>query len=86
MEKMREGVNPFTTEVAVEGEVRFLDPPKDVLQLIKSGEPKENILLVRGGTRTVLAPALRSGSTGLITMSGMSGAPAVSPGVDESAA
>ena len=53
-----------------EGEVKFLSSPRDVIKLIKSGDLNKYILLVRGGTTTFLAPALQSGATGVITMSG----------------
>ena len=70
MQAIAEGMNPFCAERTVEGEVLFLSSPRDVIKLIKSGALKEYILLVRGGTTTFLAPALQSGATGVITMSG----------------
>jgi hypothetical protein len=70
MPEIAEGLNPFSTDAEAEGEVLFLSSPRDVIKLIKSGTLKEYILLVRGGTTTFLAPALQSGATGVITMSG----------------
>jgi hypothetical protein len=65
-----EGYNAFETEKAPTGVVKYLETPSDVLALISSGTLKSYILLVRGGTTTFLAPALSTGATGILTMSG----------------
>lgn len=70
MQQIAQGLNPFTTDTVVKGEVKFLGTPREVIALIRSGKLKDYILLVRGGTTTFLAPALQSGATGVITMSG----------------
>jgi phosphoenolpyruvate-protein kinase (PTS system EI component) len=40
------------------------------MNLIRSGQLKNHVLLVRGGTTTFLAPALSMGAIAIITMSG----------------
>lgn len=65
-----EGFNVFETPKKPSGEVKYLGSPKDVIELIQSGQIKDHILLVRGGTTTFLAPALSKGAIGIITLSG----------------
>jgi PEP-utilizing family enzyme len=65
-----EGFNAFETDKEPTGIVKYLESPKDVLALIRSGKLKDHILLVRGGTTTFLTPALSMGATGILTMSG----------------
>ncbi|TNC25708.1 PEP-utilizing enzyme [Amycolatopsis alkalitolerans] len=69
-EVLAEGYNVFDTAKSPSGTVKYLSSPSDVIQLIQSGNLKEHILLVRGGTTTFLAPALSMGAIGVITMSG----------------
>jgi phosphoenolpyruvate synthase/pyruvate phosphate dikinase len=70
MSVIAEGYNAFETPKAPTGVVKYLPDPASVMALIKSGQLKEHILLVRGGTTTFLAPALSMGCTAIITMSG----------------
>lgn len=70
MTVIAEGYNAFETTKTVTGTVKYLKDPASVMTLIKSGQLKDHILLVRGGTTTFLAPALSMGCTGIITMSG----------------
>ena len=69
-EVLAEGYNVFDTDKSPSGIVRYLSSPADVIALINSGQLKDHILLVRGGTTTFLAPALSMGAIGVITMSG----------------
>ncbi len=69
-EVLAEGYNVFDTDKSPSGTVKYLSSPADVIQLINSGQLKDHILLVRGGTTTFLAPALSMGAIGVITMSG----------------
>src|ERR1700730_15349780 len=69
-ETLAEGYNAFDTSKAPHGTVKYLGAPVDVIDLIKSGKLKEHILLVHGGTTTMLASALSMGAIGVITMSG----------------
>lgn len=70
MEIVAEGYNAFETDKSPSGEVKYLESPQDVINLIQSGKLGEHILLVRGGTTTFLSPALSMGAIGVITMSG----------------
>lgn len=65
-----EGYNAFETNKQPSGSVKYLPDPASVMALIRSGQIKEHVLLVRGGTTTFLAPALTMGAIGIITMSG----------------
>ncbi len=67
---LAEGYNVFDTSKSPAGTVKYLSSPGDVIALIQSGQLKEHILLVRGGTTTFLSPALSLGAIGIITMSG----------------
>lgn len=67
---LAKGSTTFETKKEPTGVVRYLHAPKDVLDLISSGELQQHILLVRGGTTTFLTPALTMGAIGILTMSG----------------
>lgn len=70
MTVIAEGYNAFETSKVPTGSVKYLPDPASVMSLIRSGQIKEHVLLVRGGTTTFLAPALTMGAIGIITMSG----------------
>lgn len=70
MQQIAEGLNPFASDILAEGGVKYLNSPRDVIEIVRSGKLKDYILLVRGGTTTFLAPALQAGATGVIAMSG----------------
>ncbi|MCB8913098.1 hypothetical protein KUG88_23505 [Rhodococcus rhodochrous] len=70
MQVIAEGYNAFETDKTPQGEVKYLDSPQDVLDIVQSGKLQDYILLVRGGTTTFLTPALSMGASGVITMSG----------------
>ncbi|MDF3281143.1 PEP-utilizing enzyme [Gordonia sp. N1V] len=70
MQVVAEGYNAFETTKSPVGEVKYLDSPQDVIEVVQSGKLSEFILLVRGGTTTFLTPALSMGAIGVITMSG----------------
>lgn len=70
MSVVAEGYNAFETSKSPIGEVKYLDSPQDVIEVVQSGQLSEYILLVRGGTTTFLTPALSMGAIGVITMSG----------------
>jgi phosphoenolpyruvate-protein kinase (PTS system EI component) len=63
------GQNVFETE-AVEGPVRWLETPQDVMDFVNGDDVEETIVLSRGGTTTFVAPALTMGAKGLITLQG----------------
>ena len=70
MSVIAEGFNAFETNKAPSGTIKYLPDPASVMALVRGGNIKEHILLVRGGTTTFLAPALTMGAIGIITMSG----------------
>jgi phosphoenolpyruvate-protein kinase (PTS system EI component) len=63
------GLNVFETE-PVEGRVRWLDSPADVIRFVRNENVAESIVISRGGTTTFMAPALSAGVRGLITLQG----------------
>jgi PEP-utilizing family enzyme len=64
------GLNAFNTSHEPEGVVKFLGSPRDVLNLVTSGEANRFVILAQGGTTTFLAPILAEGTLGILTMSG----------------
>jgi signal transduction protein with GAF and PtsI domain len=64
-----QGLNAFETE-PVEGPVRWLDSPEDVLEFVTDENVAETIVISRGGSTTFMAPALSAGARGLITLQG----------------
>lgn len=69
-ELMGTGLAVFDSERAVEGPVRWLDSPAQVIQFVTGGEAASSIGLSRGGTTSFMAPALASGVLGLLTLQG----------------
>lgn len=70
MQVVAEGFNAFETSKTPVGEVKYLETPQDVIDIVSSGQLADHILLVRGGTTTFLTPALSMGAIGIVTMSG----------------
>ncbi|HEY4409892.1 MAG TPA: PEP-utilizing enzyme, partial [Acidimicrobiia bacterium] len=64
-----QGLNAFEAE-PVEGRVRWLDSPEEVLDFVTRDDVAETIVISRGGTTTFMAPALSAGARGLITLQG----------------
>lgn len=64
------GINVMELDEVVEGRIRFLDSPQEVLSFVASDEVESSIVISRGGTTTFMAPALASGVRGLITLQG----------------
>jgi len=64
------GLNAFDTTQEPEGTIKFLGSPRDVLELVTSGEADRYIILAQGGTTTFLSPVLAEGTLGILTMSG----------------
>jgi phosphoenolpyruvate-protein kinase (PTS system EI component) len=58
------------SDAVVEGCIRFLDSPQEVLGFVTGAEVAETIVISRGGTTTFMAPALAAGVRGLITLQG----------------
>lgn len=64
------GLNVMEFKNQVEGKIRFLDSPEQVLDFIVGGTAEETIVLSRGGATTFIGPALGAGVRGLITLQG----------------
>jgi phosphoenolpyruvate-protein kinase (PTS system EI component) len=64
------GRNVMESDALVEGRIRFLDSPQEVLEFVVGAEVAETIVISRGGTTTFMAPALAAGVKGLITLQG----------------
>ncbi|WP_036725697.1 PEP-utilizing enzyme [Patulibacter minatonensis] len=67
--KVGTGQNVFEAE-PVEGPLKWLETPQDVIDFVNGDDVEETIVLSRGGTTTFMAPALSSGALGLITLQG----------------
>lgn len=65
-----EGRNSFQTDKRPEGTVKYLEDPQDVVSLIRNGELKNHILLVRDANAVFLAPALSLGAVGVLALAG----------------
>ncbi|WP_289010050.1 PEP-utilizing enzyme [uncultured Thermomonospora sp.] len=66
-----EGTSVLRSDEVVEGPIKWLDSPADVIEFMESGKAQESIVLSRGGTTTFMAPALSTGVRGLLTLQGM---------------
>jgi PEP-utilising enzyme, mobile domain len=64
------GTNVMESDEVVEGRIRFLDSPEEVLSFVTGDAVDTSIVISRGGTTTFMAPALASGVRGLITLQG----------------
>jgi phosphoenolpyruvate-protein kinase (PTS system EI component) len=68
--KIGVGINVMESDEVVEGRIRFLDSPQEVLAFVAGDAAASSIVISRGGTTTFMAPALASGVRGLITLQG----------------
>lgn len=65
------GLNVYETPDVVEGIVRWLDTPEDVISFVENTDDVSNVVVVaRGGTTTFLTMALNAGVRGVITLQG----------------
>lgn len=71
MRTIGSGTNVMKFEDKIEGVVKFLDSPQEVLEFISGDEVEETIVISRGGATTFMSPALTAGVRGLITLQGM---------------
>ena len=70
MREIGVGTNVMESDDVVEGRIRFLDSPEEVLSFVTGDAVDTSIVISRGGTTTFMAPALASGVRGLITLQG----------------
>jgi len=65
-----EGLNVFEENRIVEGPVKWLGSPQEVISFVEMGQAPNYIAIARGGTTTFLSPALNAGVKGIITLQG----------------
>lgn len=70
MKLIGEGKNVVPYNHPVNGPVKYLKTPKDVIDLVSANKTRDYIVLSRGGTTTFVSPVLTKGTKGLLTMSG----------------
>lgn len=64
------GLNVFESPDVVEGVVRWLDSPEDVIAFAAGGDVSDVVVVSRGGTTTFLTMALNAGVRGVVTLQG----------------
>jgi hypothetical protein len=64
------GANVVVHDDYVEGPIRWVWSPDDVLELVDTMECVDSIVASRGGTTSFVAPVLVTGTRGLITLQG----------------
>ena len=64
------GQNVFESDQVVEGVVKWLETPDDVIAFVESGDVSDVVVVARGGTTTFLSMALNAGVKGVITLQG----------------
>ena len=70
-EKVGTGLNVYESPDDVEGVVKWLDTPEDVIAFATSGEDVSDVIVIaRGGTTTFLTMALNAGIRGVVTLQG----------------
>jgi hypothetical protein len=70
-EQVGVGLNVYESPEVVEGVVRWLDSPEDVMSFVEGGADVSNVVVIsRGGTTTFLTMALNAGVRGVVTLQG----------------
>ena len=70
-EKVGTGLNVYESPDDVEGVVKWLETPEDVIAFATSGEDVSDVIVIaRGGTTTFLTMALNAGIRGVVTLQG----------------
>lgn len=69
-EKVGQGLNVYESADVVEGVVRWLETPEDVIAFAGEGDVSDVVVLARGGTTTFLTMALNAGVKGVVTLQG----------------
>lgn len=64
------GQNVYESPDLIEGVVKWLDTPQDVMDFVAGGDVSDVIVIARGGTTTFLTMALNAGIKGIITLQG----------------
>lgn len=69
-EQVGQGLNVFESAEPVEGVVKWLETPEDVIAFADSGDVSDVVVIARGGTTTFLTMALNAGVRGVVTLQG----------------
>lgn len=70
-EKVGEGLNVYESDEVIEGRVKWLETPDEVISFVEAGDDISDVIVVaRGGTTTFLAMALNAGVRGIVTLQG----------------
>lgn len=69
-EQVGQGLNVYESPEPVEGVVKWLETPEDVIEFASSGDVSDVVVLARGGTTTFLTMALNAGVRGVVTLQG----------------
>lgn len=70
-ETVGEGLTVYQSDELIEGKVKWLDTPEDVIAFFENGDDVSDVVVIaRGGTTTFLAMALNAGVRGVITLQG----------------
>lgn len=69
-ERVGQGLNVYESPEVVEGTVRWLETPEDVIAFANSGDVSDVIVVSRGGTTSFLTMALNAGVRGVVTLQG----------------
>ncbi|WP_068399612.1 PEP-utilizing enzyme [Kribbia dieselivorans] len=70
-EQVGTGLNVYESPEIVEGVVKWLETPEDVIAFVEGDADVSNVVVVaRGGTTTFLAMALNAGVAGVVTLQG----------------
>lgn len=64
------GLNVFESDQVVEGVVKWLETPDDVIAFVEGGDVSDVVVVARGGTTTFLSMALNAGVKGVVTLQG----------------
>lgn len=69
-EQVGTGLNVYESSDVVEGVVKWLDSPEDVIEFVNGDDVSNVVVVARGGTTTFLTMALNAGVKGVITLQG----------------
>lgn len=64
------GQNVYESPEVVEGRIKWLETPDDVISFVESGDVSDTVVVARGGTTTFLTMALNAGVRAVITLQG----------------
>jgi hypothetical protein len=69
-EQVGAGLTVYETDEVVEGVVKWLETPDDVIAFAEEDDVSDVIVIARGGTTTFLTMALNAGIRGVVTLQG----------------